>query len=314
MPTARKNQIDLTATPYYHVYSRCVRRAFLCGRDALSGSDFSHRRELIEERLALLARMFTIEVCAFALMENHFHLVLCINAKTDLQDAEVVRRWKRLFSIPDFVLRHLDGEAEHSEHASAWIEERRQRLSDLSWYMRCLKEYIARVANREDNCTGRFWESRFHCNALTNEKALLTAMAYVDLNPIRAGQAKTPETSDHTSVKQRTEETARVPLKPFADEVQVRRDEALPLPRDDYLELVDWTGRVLVRGKSSIPAHIPPILDRIGHDERSWLLAIKLLETRRYAVIGPIEDLRRWAERIGQKFLHGVRAYHAFGC
>lgn len=184
-------------------------------------------------------------------------------------------------------------------------------------YMRVIKEYIARLANKEDGCTGAFWEARFKCNALTNEKALLTAMAYVDLNPVRAGVAQTPEASDHTSVQLRCQATEAacsdaVPLKPFHDEPGA--SDGLPMRRQDYLKLVDWTGRALINGKHSIPRHIPPILDHIGHDEGSWFRAIKLLGTRRYAVIGPVDDLRCWAHRIGQKFLHGVVAYlEAFG-
>jgi len=66
-----------------------------------------------------------------------------------------------------------------------------------------LNEYISKRANIEDNCTGHFWESRFKSQALLDERALLTCMAYVDLNPIRACMAKTPETSEYTSIQER---------------------------------------------------------------------------------------------------------------
>jgi hypothetical protein len=66
-----------------------------------------------------------------------------------------------------------------------------------------LNEFIARAANKEDKVKGRFWESRFKCQVLLDEAATVSCMVYVDLNPIRAGMAGTPEESDFTSIQER---------------------------------------------------------------------------------------------------------------
>ncbi len=76
MPLARKTQVSLEATLYYQCVSRCVRRAYLCGMDQSTGIDYEHRRNWIKEKLLSLPRYFAIEVCASAVMINHFHVVL----------------------------------------------------------------------------------------------------------------------------------------------------------------------------------------------------------------------------------------------
>lgn len=210
MTMPRSSLVSLSDTPWYHVVCRCVRRAFLCGEDSVTGNSFEHRRGWIETRVRKLASVFAIDVAAYAVMSNHYHLVVRIDEHRtrSWSDEEVLKRWTQLFTGPLFVQRYLsDARSEMSDseldRVGQWVELYRTRLCDLSWMMRVLNESIARMANAEDNCTGRFWEGRFKSQALLDEQALLSAMAYVDLNPIRAAIAETPETSAHTSIKQR---------------------------------------------------------------------------------------------------------------
>ena len=178
MPKPRSSLVSLDATPYYHCVSRCVRRAFLCGADHQTGQDYEHRRDWIESRLTQLATIFAVDVCAYAVMSNHVHIVLRIHADQALawSDTEVVERWCQLYHGHPLAQRFLAGNLDKAGllKVQEIIATYRQRLADLSWFMRCLNEDIARKANAEDRCTGRFWEGRFKSQSLLDEKALLS--------------------------------------------------------------------------------------------------------------------------------------------
>jgi len=242
MPKPRYTQVSLEATPYYHCISRCVRRAFLCGTDLSTGECFEHRRQWVEDKLFELADVFAIDICAYAVMSNHYHLVLHVNRKQALAWSfdDIINTWHRLFSGNLFSQRYCRGDQLHKSELAALKETAeiwRKRLMDISWFMRVLNESIARQANAEDKCSGRFWEGRFKSQALLDESALLTCMAYVDLNPIRAAIAETPESSDFTSIKQRIREmlhpeknTADRKLFVFVGHVNKHRPEGAALP------------------------------------------------------------------------------------
>jgi hypothetical protein len=165
MPRARKHLVCVADTPYYHVYSRCVRRAFLCGIDSHSGKSYEHRRGWIEDRLRVLSSLFSIELCAYAVMSNHYHLVVKLNPDESdgWSDDEVLQRWTTLFRGPLLVQRHRAGaplSSAEQDTVRAIAAVYRSRLGSLSWFMKCLNEPIARQANAEDGCTGHFWAAR----------------------------------------------------------------------------------------------------------------------------------------------------------
>lgn len=304
---ARADLVDPAEVAVFHCINRCVRRCFLCGDDPLTGRSYEHRKVWLEERLKFLAGQFGIDVLGFAIMSNHFHLILrsrpdVVAAWTDL---DVAARWLRLCPA------RKTAEGDPAEPTTAELDaicnvptrlaEIRRRLSNISWLMRMIAEPIARRANSEDQASGRFWQGRFRAVRLCDEAAVLACAAYVDLNPIRAGLAETIEASDFTSVQRRIESvgepadsaTASSAARCDAWLAPIELDERaaglrpaglrsrtgqrasdlgfLPLSFADYLELLDWTGRQIVQGKSRISGEQPPVLARLGISAVSWL-------------------------------------------
>jgi REP element-mobilizing transposase RayT len=352
MATARRLLVDPTSSGVFHCVSRCVRRAYLCGWDAPSGRDFEHRREWIRDRLRGLASLFGVEVYSYAVMSNHFHVVLRTHPGriARLTDAEVARRWLSLFPGPG-------GRRGHPPEVVAienlCLDGRklvvcRERLADVSWFMRCLNEPIARRANREDECTGRFWEGRFKCQKLDDEGAILACMAYVDLNPVRAAMATTPESSDFTSAQDRatacqarrqlaaapTESTpAQQPLLAHAHTEALRDHWLFPFATpgigatdgqadrlmvdgapsflegmsvENYLELLDWTGRQLRSEKRGhIPPNLRPVLDRLDLAVEAWVENVQRYGSLFHRLVGKIHRLRELARSLGRSWLHG---------
>ena len=152
MTRARKEQVCLDETPYYHCICRCVRRAFLCGDDKFTGKNFDYRKPWLVDKIHLLSSIFTIDICAYAIMSNHYHLVLKVDKDKaeSLSDLEVVYRWKQLFNGHVLVDRWLTKKnitQAETDKALALILIWRERLFDLGWYMRCLNESIISRGN-----------------------------------------------------------------------------------------------------------------------------------------------------------------------
>jgi REP element-mobilizing transposase RayT len=316
MPQPRSSQISLLDTPYYHCVSRCVRRSFLCGIDNYSGQSYEHRRGWVEKRLLFLSSVFAIDLCAYAVMSNHVHVVLHVDVKQTQvwSDVDVVQRWHRLHKgtlLTQMLVRgDTIGEGQRLTLDNT-ITEYRRRLHDISWLMRNLNEYIARRANKEDECTGRFWEGRFKSQALLDEAALLSCMAYVDLNPIRTKIAKTPETSKHTSIKKRLESikqnTPTHSLMPFVGNEKQDMPKGIAFSLKDYCEIVDITGKIIRHDKAGhIDEQQQPILKRLGLSDEQWLTLTTEFEKHFCYAVGAEQLMNQFKEHTGHQRIRGI--------
>jgi hypothetical protein len=204
MTTARKDFMQAGVIGTFHLTVRCVRRSFLQGFDEYSGKDYSHRKTWVTDKIKLLLEAFAIDIAGVANMDNHFHLIARNRPDIlkDLTPLQLIDRWLKIHPTKEMQKekRITPTKEELDKIILKYdMKELRSRLSDISWFMRELNQYIAVRANREDNCKGSFFESRFKSQNLADDAAILTCMIYCDLNPIRAQIATSIETSTHTS-------------------------------------------------------------------------------------------------------------------
>ena len=354
MTRARASLISLDDTPWYHLVNRCVRRAYLCGLDKDTGKDLSHRKEWIEARIRQLGSVFAIDVAAYAVMSNHYHVVVRVDRERAeaWSTREVLEIWSQLFKGPLLVQEYLAGKALSPAQLAAvdtLAAQYRTRLHDISWFMRVLNESIARMANAEDGVKGRFWEGRFKSQALLDEQAILTVMSYVDLNPIRAGMAETPETSEHTSIQARLTQrdgvqappeslslsegqnsagmvenetmqaTAAIDALPMAALLpfgpQHAQPRAVPFAFVDYIEWLDYIGRAIHPHKrGAIPAELPKIAVRLNIDARNFVAQSQGLLAHFGQAVGIAKHLKAHGASHRLRHLHGMReARQLFG-
>ena len=305
----RARIVDSSTSGFYHCISRCVRRAFLCG------DEYDHRRLWIEQRLAELLDVFTIEACAYAIMSNHLHLILKTDPKAarELTDLEVARRWIQLFPAQLQRRKQAAGspaEARRVETAylQSIVADRRKiarwraRLASISWFNKMLKEPIARRANREDDCTGHFWEGRFKSIRLLDRAAVLACMVYVDLNPMRAGIAKALQECSFTSILHRLK-VLRRPDQRRRQRPRRSRKARLSLPlipidtlfnfsTSQYVSLVGASGGVPTDKRDHRDT-----LTEMGIDADAWAITIGRTIEWFGTAVGRTRDLLKEARR-----------------
>ena len=335
---ARKQIYDQHEVGVYHCFSRCVRRAFLCGKDEYTGKDYSHRKQWLEELLELAATYYVVDVLAFGILDNHFHVMLRQrpDLRKKLSATAVARRW--------LMLHPKRRDAKGNACEPTWdeireitkdgkrVKELRNRLANISWFVGFVKEKLARRANKEDDVTGAFFEKRFEMKRLLTENAVLACSIYIDLNPIRAGLALTPETSEQTSAWRRIQATlarreGRVAkeamtdrwLAPIYDRSLPKNQQfatkgwrasdkaALGMQLEQYLELLDWCGRQVRLGKTGkIPNHLAPILDRLGIQREHWLDLVQSFGQLFRRIAGDAEAIEQHAAIHRRKWYHGL--------
>ena len=295
MATPRSKLVDEEQAREYHLVSRCVRRAYLCGWDRLTRRDYSHRKRWVVDRLELLGRCFAVEVHAYAVLDNHVHIVVTYDPKAckEWSDEDVAVRWVEAFPPTEHgqILEERKPEARElllgDPHG---LRRARRTLGSLSNFMKHLKQPIARRANLEDGREGHFFEQRFYSGALLSDDALLAAMAYVDLNPVRAKLAKRIEECTYTSIVGRLKENSTEALRDYLRPVisgLAGQPVRLAVTLADYLGLL----RAVVNVEAAPASDVPGRVTR-------WISQVSSLR-RRQRAHGPRTLLRRWAEERG---------------
>jgi hypothetical protein len=335
---ARREIVRPGVAGIFHCWQRCVRRAYLLGKDPLTGIDHTHRREWFIQRLRLLVSCFAIDVAFEAILSNHFHLILRTNPRLvkRMGDFEVARRYLRVYPgkrvLDENWIEPTEQQIEGLVADKAKMKVIRKELSNVSKFMAALSEYIARRSNAEDDCDGRFFSGRFSCREITHDAGLLVAGLYVDLNLIRAGEAQTPESSVYTSAWFRiqarkdkaSQESTTQQLDSWLAPLTLQEDHLgdvpctcgerasdkglLSMKLDEYLQLLDWAGRELRANKrGAIPAHLAPIIQRLGVEGDELLDTLEDFPRLFRRLVGTAEQIVQRAQEVGRRWMHGVR-------
>jgi hypothetical protein len=299
MTIARAHLVDASVTRWYYCVLRCVRRANLLAEGTVD------RKGWIEQRLQELAQIFSVAVAGFAVLDDRFHILVRLDpdVAAGWSDEEVVRRWARLSPPRDKSRQPAPVSKDWVQSRrkdTKWVATARERLQSLSWFMKCLKEPLARLANREEQTRGAFFEARFKSVAILDEEALLATCAFIDLTLVAAGIAEAAEASRHTSIRQRVE---HVKARGRAKDLKAARRGGVSGSRAaaglekglwlcpiedrrrlyssregmlegfslvDYLLLIQYTGRLFREQKAVVSPELAGIFERLGSSAENW--------------------------------------------
>jgi hypothetical protein len=335
MTSARNSIVNYAETKWFHCISRIARSL-----PSLQSNNGLTKNWLVN-RIRELSEIFAIRVGGHAIMGTHFHLLLRVETEeaAELTAVEVARRWAKVCPPKDRKRRILrDEELEFWVDEMAkdknWVESRRQRLQDLGWFHKFLKQPLAALVNKLEGKSGTLFQGRYKSIAVIGMRALLNVCIYIDLNPVAAGIVSLPEQGEHTSFRLRFENAIKCSGLPglVDDFVKCKINPensayaehnlwllAIENPTlcgnskigmfDDltliqYFLLVDEAGRVPRAGKVSISKEVIAILERLGLDHQTWTLQQQALaegKFRGHYLATSKVDLARIAARRGVK-------------
>jgi len=326
MITARKNIVDQQTLGFYHCTNRGVRKTYPCGSEGLTGKDHSHRKDWLERRMFELCDIFSVDIYAYAILDNHYHIVLHLDPLAPLRwsDHEIAERWLNAFGgrlCQPELAKQREMKKQIIVADNTKLKKYRKRLGSLSWFMECLNEPRAKQNNQEENCTASFWEGRYSSQALLDEVAVFSCMAYVDLTPVRDKITDKLDESDHTSIKRRLDEIKQMnpqdahtllnsELSELSNQIP---SKALSMFLNRYVELVEWTGMNIIHpNKTVIPLHIASCLKQFNLQHHHWFKQLENFEQHYCHVIGSVELMKEKARQLKKRCMKGMSAAKLF--
>lgn len=341
MPSPRYLTVNNDVAGIYHNTSRCVRQEHLFDLHKETGIDYSYRKDWIVDRARFLSEAYCIEVLTYSVMANHYHICLLNRPEkaAALTPEEVGRAWDRVHPLKDGAVVPNDPEATRRSHLEAFVrnQERvktiRARLHNISWFMRDLNENIARRCNKEDGRKGHFWEDRFNCQRVTGLGALMTCMAYVDLNPVRAALAEDLEGCRHTGLKDHllahkaNLQLEALPKRPNPtleeklirlelERMSRRADWLVPFGQkgsvlerisfESYVRIVEEAGKQIKENKPGrLPVDLVPTLEALELDVDRWVQNVRGFRGLFFRAAGTEAALKELARESGKKWCCG---------